>query len=66
MLLLLEGGAKASCASVAVEAEGPRFGSDRVPVGEDKDRRRGKFCKKAPHCVFHVGGEVELGSFFKP
>ena len=43
MLLLLEGGAEASGASVAVEAEGPRFVSDRVPVGKDKDRRCGKF-----------------------
>ena len=65
MLLLLEGGAEASCASVAVEAEEPRFVSDRVPVGEGKERRCGKFHKKAPHCVFHVRGEVELGFLFK-
>ena len=64
-MLLLEGGAEASCASVAVKAEGPRFVSDRVPVRKGKNRRCGKFRKKAPHYVFHVGVKVELDSFFK-
>ena len=64
-LLLLEGGSEASCASVAVKVEGSRLISNRVPVGEDKDRRCGEFHEKSAYCVFHGRGEVKRGSFFE-
>ena len=65
MLFFLEGGSEASCASVAMEAEGSRLIGDRVTVGEDKDRRCGEFREEGAYCVSHGGGEVKRGSFFE-
>ena len=65
-MLLLEGGSEASCASVPVKAEGSRRMRNRVPVGEDKDRRCCEFRKESAYCVFHGGGEEgKRGSIFE-
>ena len=48
-----------------MEAEGSRLIGDRVPVGEDEDRRCGEFREKGAYCVLHGGGEFERGAFFE-
>ena len=45
-LFLLEGGSEASRARVAMEAKESILVNDRVPVGEDEDRRCGEFREK--------------------
>ena len=64
-LFLFEGGAEASVAGVAMEAEGPRRVNDRVPVRKDKYRGCGKFREKSVNGTFHCGGEFERGALFQ-
>ena len=64
-LFLFEGGAEASGAGVAMEAEGPRRVDDRVPVRKDKYRGCGEFREESANGIFHCGGEFERGALFQ-
>ena len=62
---MFECGAGASCAGVAMEAEGPRRVDDRVPVRKNKYRGCGEFREKSANCILHCGGEFERGALFQ-
>ena len=64
-LCLFEGGAEASGAGVAMEAQGPRHVDDRVPVRKDKYRGCGAFREKSANCILHCGGEFERGALLQ-
>ena len=63
-LFLFEGGSEASCAGVAMEAEGPRRVDDRVPVQEDKYWGCCEFREEGTNGIFHCGGEIQRDALF--
>ena len=62
---MFEGGAEASGAGVAMKAEGPRRGDDRVPVREDEYRGCGEFRDESANGSLHCGGKFERGALFQ-
>ena len=64
-LFLFEGGAEASGAGVAMEAQGPRRVDDRVPIRKDKYRGCGEFHEKCANGILHCGGEFERSALFQ-
>ena len=62
---MFEGGAEASGAGVAMEAEGLRRVDDRVPVWKDKYRGCGEFREKSANGILHCEGEFERGALFQ-
>lgn len=63
-VVLAQGWAEAGHASVALEAERSRFFSNRVPVGEDKDRVCDQFREKGTNGVLHGRDEFEHSVVF--
>ena len=62
---MFEGGAEASGAGIAMEAERPRRVDDRVPVRKDKYRGCGEFREKSANGILHCGGKFERGALFQ-
>ena len=59
-LLLFEGGAKPVDASVTVHVERARAIGDRVPIGENQNRRSRKLREDFSYQFFHTGRERKL------